>query len=241
MCPSVLVAVSLILSFVSAAVIVPLSTLPNGALRTPQTLPSILLPNNVTNTTTPPFNVLHYQCDDTHYGRNLNPSSCRNVFNYMRRSDVQSTFSERHTGRPNDIPLPIRFLSDDGLCFVQPLLKPGALTGLMSPTQLGQAAYTLLEKCVESRRSGGIAGTIGVSLSPISLHKIAQSLEGNSDDFWDLAQSSFTRRRQQLQCSNIEICTPHSLRYYRHSRPTLAVLPHRPVGHVSDHRTKAVW
>lgn len=82
----------------------------------------------------------------------------------MAKSDKQSTFSERHTGRPNDLPLPLRFLSNDGLCFVQPLLVSGAVTAQASSAELGAAAYTIFQTCVVDQGVGGLATDIGASV-----------------------------------------------------------------------------
>lgn len=154
-----------LLSLLSAAILSPPSTPFNNAPPLPQTLSPPLLPSNIThppsNTTS---NVLRIQCDGTRYGRNLSPGSCRNVFHHIGKSDEQSTFAERHTGRPNDVPLPWRILSDDGRCFVQPLLLIAAVTGHASSTQMVQAAYTLLQTCVVGRGLGGIAADIGTSI-----------------------------------------------------------------------------
>lgn len=97
----------------------------------------------------------------------------------MAKSDKETTFSERHTGRPNDLPLPMRFLSNDGLCFVQPLLVSGAVTAQASSAEVGAAAYTMFKACVVEQGVGGVASDIGASvlsqtclLSCISLWEI---------------------------------------------------------------------
>ena len=48
---------------------------------------------------------------------------------------------------------------------MQPLLKPGSETALASSKQMGQAAYTLFQRCVVEKGLGGIAADIGVSSS----------------------------------------------------------------------------
>ena len=164
MCLAILAGVYLFSSFASTAVLVPPSSLPEKIVPPPQTLPSLFIPGNITNTPSPNSKPLRIHCDGTVYGRNLNPSSCRGVFHYLARSDEQSTFSERHTGRPNDVPLPMRFLSNDGLCFVQPLLLHGAVTGQASSAEIGEAAYTLFQTCVVEKGIGGIAADIGASV-----------------------------------------------------------------------------
>ena len=51
--------------------------------------------------------------------------------------------------------------TDDGLCFIQPVLKQGAISGLASSTEMGQAASRVLQICVIERGMGGIASHIG--------------------------------------------------------------------------------
>lgn len=163
-----LVSVPLFSSLISAAAFSPPSPPRAVILRAPQTLSSPFVPNNITNTSTTPSNVLRIQCDGSRYGRDLNPHSCRDVFNFLPQSDEQETFSERHTGRLNDVPLPIRVISDDGRCFMQPLLLRGAVTGHASSTQMGQAAYIIFERCVLEKGVGGIAADIGAFEFPFN-------------------------------------------------------------------------
>ena len=56
-------------------------------------------------------NRLKIACDATRYGKNLKVSSCRNVFNFMKKDETTYTFAERDSGVPNDGPLPLRTLS----------------------------------------------------------------------------------------------------------------------------------
>ena len=52
-------------------------------------------------------------------------------------------------------------MTDDGVCFVQEILRQGAISGRASATEIGQAAFTLLQACVVERGMGGIAHNIG--------------------------------------------------------------------------------
>ena len=168
MCLPTLISVVLFSSLVSAAVILPPSAPSRYTPRAPQTLPVLVGPININNTFSPSANAIRFQCKEN-YGRNLNPGSCRDIFTYIKKSDDQNTFSERHTGRPNDLPLPDRIVSNDGLCFIQPLLVPGAVTAKASMTQIGQAAYVLFQRCVVEKGLGGIAADIGASVFPYKL------------------------------------------------------------------------
>ena len=157
-----LVGFTLFSSLAFTAVVLPALIPLDSTLRPPKPLSNPSLPHNIINTTSPPSDALRIRCTSD-YGRNLNPSSCRDVFHYIGKTDQENPLAQRHTGHPNAIPLPLRFLGNDGLCFVQPLLKPGAQTALASSKQMGQAAYTLFQRCVVEKGLGGIADNIGVS------------------------------------------------------------------------------
>lgn len=176
---TVLVSLTLFSSLTSTAVLLPTLILSNNTLRPPQ-LSNPSVPNNIINNTSPPSDILRIQCTSD-YGGSVNPSSCRNVFQYIARTDQETELAQRHTGHPNAIPLPLRFLSNDGLCFVQPVLKIGSETALASSTQMGEAGYTLFQKCVVERGLGGIATNIGVSSSLKTLLTFCTSSLGASE------------------------------------------------------------
>ena len=50
-------------------------------------------------------------CDPIRYGRNLKVKSCRDLFGYLKHDEAQFTFSQRDSGIPHDIPLPLRTYS----------------------------------------------------------------------------------------------------------------------------------
>ena len=162
MCLTILVSFTLFSSLAFTAVVLPPSIPLDNALRSRQPLSNTSLPDSIINTTFPPSDVLQIKCTSD-YGRDVNPSSCHDVFHYIGRTEQENTLAQRKTGHPNAIPLPLRFMSNDGLCFVQPLLKPGLETARASSKQMGQAGYTLFQRCVVEKGLGGIANDIGVS------------------------------------------------------------------------------
>ena len=153
------IGLSLLPSLISTAILLPPSQPLSSTLIAPHPPP---LPILVNDTTSPALNVLRISCD-IRYGDNINPSSCRDVFHYIAKTDQPATFSERHTGSPNDLPLPVRWTSNDGRCFVQPALIRGMTTGLATSTEIGRAAYTIFQRCVVEKGLGGIADMIGTS------------------------------------------------------------------------------
>lgn len=62
---------------------------------------------------------------------------------------------------------------------MQPVLKIGSETALASPTQMGEAGYTLFQSCVVERGLGGIATNIGVSSSLKPLLTFCTSSSGS--------------------------------------------------------------
>ena len=161
---TILVSFTLCSFLASTAVVLPPPITLDNVLQPPQPLLNQSLPQVVINTTNPLSDTLRIQCM-SEYGSNLKPASCLDVFHYIARTERENTFAQRNTGRPNDIPLPMRFVSSDGLCFVQPLLRPGAETGRANSKQMGQAAYTLYQRCVVEKGLGGIAANIGAFIS----------------------------------------------------------------------------
>lgn len=152
-----------------------------------------------------PGNVLKIACDATKYGKNLKVNSCRNVFRFLRRDETRYTFAERDSGVPHDVPLPLRTLSSktphrrldlldtapsylackyhpsysdvagDGLCFVQPILKKDAISGYATSTEIGQAAFTMLQTCVIERGMGGMAFNIGECFKRSRGHEVCNA------------------------------------------------------------------
>ena len=161
-------------SLASTAVVLPALIPLDNSLRPPQPISISSLPNKITNTSSPPSNALRVRCAST-YGHNVNPSSCRNALTQFGPRDEEATFAQRNTGHPDTIPLPLRFVSDDGLCFVQPLLKAESETGRASSKQIGDTAYTMFQECVVGKALGGYAEGIGVSSFSQSVFRVLYS------------------------------------------------------------------
>lgn len=52
-------------------------------------------------------------------------------------------------------------MTEDGFCYVQVVLVPGAYSGHASLLEIGTAAITLLEQCVKKYGYGGEASKLG--------------------------------------------------------------------------------
>lgn len=69
-------------------------------------------------------------------------------------------------------------VADDGLCYVQPILEKGATVGHASSSEVGQAAFTMLQACVVERGIGGEAYNIGKSYDHVMSPSIFRLLPG---------------------------------------------------------------
>ena len=234
-----LVSLTLFSSLASTAVVLPALIPLDIALRPPQPPSNPSLPNNITNTASPPSNALRVRCTST-YGDNVNPSSCRNALTQFGPADEEMTFAQRNTGRPDAIPLPLRFVSDDGLCFVQPLLKAESETGRATLKQIGDTAYTLFQECVVGKALGGYAEGIGVSsFSQSGFSRSVCFCQENNRSEPD--STSVTRWRQQSPSCHRGLRTPGPLRQTSRERSTLGLLPHDSLRHAGDGGSEGVW
>ncbi|KAL2040475.1 hypothetical protein N7G274_006918 [Stereocaulon virgatum] len=133
----------------------------NGLSAEPILTPQLGYPGNSSLNGSLSENTLTITCDPYGYGHNLRVRSCRGILNLIVLADDQITYGQRGSRVPYQVPLPYRLQSIDGVCFIQVLLKPGKMSGHMSSTELGQAAYTLFEACVVRSGYGGIASNPG--------------------------------------------------------------------------------
>jgi len=169
------------------------STLPAPPINIPFNVGNDLtIPSNISsmashNLETPTSNVISVRCDPT---KPINFLSCRGALGYSAVDDEQTTFAQRNTGIPLDIPLPFRItggkwwprhrthrqlvpfskrstladdVADDGRCYIQPFLTGGATSGRASFTNVSRAASAIIQGCVIPRGVGGTAMNIGAS------------------------------------------------------------------------------
>ena len=118
------------------------------------------LPNHTVSYPNPPLNVQN-ECDWQRYGRRLKESSCRNAWDKIGTSGTSHTLfaRPRGAGQYAEIPiwsrLPIRYLSDDGVCAIDLRIKSGGRQDTTSSQAVSTAVDLLLRKCVEQDGWGG--------------------------------------------------------------------------------------
>ncbi|KAL8769811.1 MAG: hypothetical protein Q9194_005332 [Teloschistes cf. exilis] len=121
------------------------------------------------NTTTPTQNTFAIssgngisRCDGSKYRSNLQKSSCQNAILQIPQSQSSVRFKWRSGGgSPSDLTLPQRFISKDGLCIVEVVLKDKARYGRAKWSEIAKAAVDMYFGCVVPKGEGSMAMDIG--------------------------------------------------------------------------------
>lgn len=128
--------------------------------------PSISLSNNSSNGDSLPnepaslLNATKIICSSAWYGSDPKEHSCLQAWGKMPRSNVLHTYGPRgeRTLENFDVTLPIRYLSDDGLCAID-LRQRGTLpfwtADTTSSLAISDNAKAVLDRCVSEKRTGG--------------------------------------------------------------------------------------
>ena len=120
--------------------------------------PSSSLEDAPLNSTTP-LRPGEIRCNDQQFGRGLDRRSCWNAWDKMPVSSEQHELYPRHSGRQTGVPsrskLPIRYLSDDGLCAIDVRLPAGSKGDITTDRSIAGAARSVLFECVDSHDRGG--------------------------------------------------------------------------------------
>ncbi|KAL9577506.1 MAG: hypothetical protein Q9212_006318, partial [Teloschistes hypoglaucus] len=102
------------------------------------------------------------RCDGSTYRSNLQISSCQNAVLQIPQTQSSVRFKWRSPGgSPSDLPLPQRFISKDGLCIVEVVLKDKALYGRAKWSEIAKAAVDMYFGCVVPKGEGSMAMDIG--------------------------------------------------------------------------------
>ena len=94
-------------------------------------------------------------------GTDVKGTSCANAWEKISRSKEELTFRARQGVTTPDLPVPVRYLSDDGLCAIDIDLTPGVANHSTSGLVLSELAGALLVKCVYQEAKGGLAAVPG--------------------------------------------------------------------------------
>ncbi|KAL8820040.1 MAG: hypothetical protein Q9223_001646 [Gallowayella weberi] len=102
-------------------------------------------------------------CNGTRYRAGLRLESCEDAVSQIPRGTRNLKFGLNTKDNVYyDVPIPTRFISGDGLCTIDIVLKNQLANDRTSYEKLAFAASELLRRCVRSQNVGGIAMDIGV-------------------------------------------------------------------------------
>ncbi|KAI4100669.1 MAG: hypothetical protein L6R37_005332 [Teloschistes peruensis] len=102
------------------------------------------------------------RCDGSKYRSNLQKSSCQNAILQIPQTQSSVRFRWRSGGgSPSDLPLPQRFISKDGLCIAEVVLKDKARSGRAKWSEIAKAAVDMYFGCVVPKGEGSMAMDIG--------------------------------------------------------------------------------
>ncbi|KAF6220320.1 hypothetical protein HO133_003452 [Letharia lupina] len=102
------------------------------------------------------------------------------------------SYGDRETQQAYDFPLPLRYASADGTCFIEVFPTIEGTSDLLKPLNLKQAVRYLIHKCVEGGNpEGGIAEKLGQANR---LSVFVQRFEPNVDCFNDEGKPPFNQQ-----------------------------------------------
>ncbi len=88
------------------------------------------------------------------YGTSLSEYSCQNAWlKINRHSVIPESFRSRPTS--SEIPLPVRILSDDGMCAIDIVNTEGVPGDISTGMEIAQQAKLLIDRCVREEHKGG--------------------------------------------------------------------------------------
>lgn len=128
------------------------------------------------NSTSPLFNDLIH-CNGQLYGSGLNKRSCENAWDKMGRSSTPQQWYPSQMRRTTS--LPIRYLSDDGLCAIDVKLAGSSRGDISSELAIAGITESILLQCVEDRSRVGGRGIVPCKLRTFSRCVSSSCLRSN--------------------------------------------------------------
>ena len=154
------------------------------------------------------------ECRGPRYGYNLEPQSCENAWrNIPTDSETILSFGSRSLGT-YDVPLPHRFLSEDGLCAVD--VSGGKRGGFnvehATWLEISQSAGLLVETCVSFRTRTGIQKRLGgIIIGVGTLENLVVTVESYEPHVFCLDTPNFN---DDSRCSAVVDTIPVSWRLF---------------------------
>ena len=97
-------------------------------------------------------------CEPNYYGPDLDLASCVDALEKMNNSSIVQTYTSRRVILPSEIHLPIRYLSDNGICAIDINIREGfqVQADITSGEALVNATTAVIRTCV-AKNEGGVA------------------------------------------------------------------------------------
>ncbi|KAI4166870.1 MAG: hypothetical protein LQ348_007751, partial [Seirophora lacunosa] len=98
-------------------------------------------------------------CSGWRYGRQMSQASCLNAWQKMPRSSLARRYGNSRVHGEELVDLPLRYLSDDGLCAIDVNEKWNVIAtipDITSELTLANVAKEVLDQCVSARGLGGL-------------------------------------------------------------------------------------
>ena len=153
MYPTLIASICFLVSSHCSALLLPIAS----SLSSNGSSPSSHIDDMLLNSTSLPSEGI--RCNHQRLGRGLDKRSCWNAWDKMPRSSHQHELYPRHSGRHTEVPtlskLPIRYLSDDGLCAIDVRLPVGSKGDTTTEREIAGAARSVVFECVEDHGWGG--------------------------------------------------------------------------------------
>ena len=110
------------------------------------------------------------KCQATAIGPALNYESCLDAFGIFKQGGDQTPrrVGKRHPTGNNDLhSLPWRWISRDGSCIFDIVLRGAGVSEVTSGSEIARAAWKLLNECVRDQGGvGGIVSGVGMYIAP---------------------------------------------------------------------------
>ena len=127
------------------------------------TAPKPLISHHLTNSSAITTSITYICYNLEGQSGSLNVQSCTDAVRQLNiRSSTPAFWGMRDTGHHYSVYLPQRWVSADGSCFIEPMLREGFDSSMTSARTLALAGITLIQKCAASTPSkNGAAKNIG--------------------------------------------------------------------------------
>ena len=156
---TIMKALSVLLIYCQVLTLAIALTIPDSFLLSPNISDLVSDFDGITSNQSTNFSAAYAPVCDSHFGIGLKQTSCVNAWQKINRTTTKETFRTRKGVLTEDTPLPVRYLSDDGLCAIDLFdvleLNRGNLEDTTDSLTISEQAGVILAKCAIQKGIGG--------------------------------------------------------------------------------------